>query len=118
MVLQSLTLEKSVQPQRQGYADETVFKEVRIGQPAAMKNIVTVYNMETFEIGKIRVNRVITVRSLIQKIAAHYEIKEIGDLVIRFGDLNLVFDANSSESDLDKRLFQDLDFIETNLIGV
>ena len=74
--------------------------------------------METFEIGKIRVNRVLTVRSLMQKIAAHYEIREVKDLTVRFGDLGLVFDANSKDSDLDKRLFQDLDFTEANMIGV
>ena len=65
MVMQSYTLEKSVQPQRQGHNEEAVMKELKIGQTGAMKNVVTVYNMETFEIGKIRVNRVITVRSLI-----------------------------------------------------
>ena len=31
--------------------------------------MVTIYNQDTFDIGKIRVNRVITVRQLLTKIA-------------------------------------------------
>ena len=39
------------------------------------------------------------------KIANHFEIKEVKDIVIRLGDLNLVFDMNSGETELNKRLF-------------
>ena len=47
----------------------------------------------------------------------------VSDIVIRFGDLNLVFngadDEKSDGSDLDKRLFSDLEgFSEANLIGL
>ena len=52
------------------------------------------------------------------KIADHFEIKEVKDIVIRLGDLNLVFDMNSGEAELNKRLFQDFPFTEANLIGV
>ena len=86
-----------------------------------VRNVVTVYNQETFEIGKIRVNRVITIRSLIAKIASHFGVPEATrDLVIRFGDLNLVFHGSDEASEeLDKRLFSDLEgFSEANLIGV
>lgn len=59
-----------------------------------VRNVVTVYNQETFEIGKIRVNRVITIRSLMQKIGAYFGVPDgIKDLVIRFGDLNLAFEG-------------------------
>ena len=74
--------------------------------------------MDTFCIGKIRVNRVITIKALMAKIAAYYEDTDIKDLIIRFGDLDLVFDAKSSEKDLNKRLFTDLAFTEANMIGV
>ena len=80
--------------------------------------MVTVYNQDTFEIGKIRVNRVITVKALIAKIAAHFEVPEVKDLVVRLGDLNLTFDAKSSERELAQRLFSDLEFSEANMIGV
>ena len=52
------------------------------------------------------------------KIANHFEIKEVKDIVIRLGDLNLAFDMNSGEAELNKRLFQDFPFTEANLIGV
>ena len=52
------------------------------------------------------------------KIADHFEIKEVKDIVIRLGDLNLVFDMNSGDIELNKRLFQDFPFTEANLIGV
>ena len=83
------------------------------------RNIVTVYNQDTYEIGKIRVNRVITIRTLMAKIATHFNFQDPKDIVIRLGDLNLVFDANSGDSELDKRLFSDLQqFSEANLIGI
>ena len=48
----------------------------------------------------------------------------VSDIVIRFGDLNLVFngaddDKSGGSSNLDKRLFSDLEgFSEANLIGL
>ena len=84
-----------------------------------MKNMVTIYNQDTFEIAKIRVNRVITINSLMAKIASHYELDNPKDIVLRFGDLNLTFDANSGDKELSKLLFKDLpSFSEQNLIGV
>jgi len=93
-------------------------EELKIGRNIAMRNVVTVYNMDTFEIAKIRVNRVITVKGLIAKIAAHYEVSEIKDLIVRLGDLDLLFDAGTNDKDLNKRLFSDFAFTEANLIGV
>lgn len=116
MVLNSKSLEKSILPRKQG--EELIIEDLKIGHKNAMRNVVTVYNMDTFCIGKIRVNRVITIKALMAKIAAYYEVTQIKDLIIKFGDLDIVFDAKSSEKDLNKRLFTDLAFTEANMIGV
>lgn len=79
---------------------------------------MTVYNKNTFEIGKIRVNRVITIKQLIAKIASHYQIDQVQDLTIRLGDLDLNFNMQTNEKELGKRLFSDYNFTEANLIGV
>ena len=60
-----------------------------------------------------------TIRALMSKIASHYNIEDPMDIVLRFGDLNLVFDAKSGDKELSKRLFTDIpSFSEANLIGV
>ena len=52
------------------------------------------------------------------KIASHFEVPKVEDLVLRLGDLDLVYGVGTSECDLNKKLFQDLAFTEANLIGV
>ena len=39
------------------------------------------------------------------------------DIVVKLGDLDLIFDSKTSQKELSKRLF-DTDFTEANLIGV
>ena len=60
----------------------------------------------------------ITMRSLVAKIAQHYGVVDVKDIVVRFGDLDLVFDAKTPASELEKRLYTDFRFSEANMIGV
>ena len=39
------------------------------------------------------------------KIASHFEVPKVEDLVLRLGDLDLVYGVGTSECDLNKKLF-------------
>ena len=80
--------------------------------------MVTVYNQDTFDIGKIRVNRVITVRQLLAKIADYFELEGPDDIAVRIGELELSCGSTAGNENLEMRLYQDLNFDESNLINV
>lgn len=80
--------------------------EFRIMQPTSVqRNMVTIYNQDTFDIGKIRVNRVITVRQLLTKIASFLDLDNYREIQVRVGDLDQTFDASTSDLVLDKLIF-------------
>ena len=119
MVQNGLVLQKTGQlPQK---LDETVRDDKKshiLQSGQVQRNVVTLYNQDTFEISKVRVNRVITARQLVAKIVSVFELSSPQEVIIRIGDLNLTFDSNTSDSELNKRLFSELNFDESNLIGV
>ena len=67
--------------------------------------MVTIYNQDTYDIGKIRVNRVITVRQLLNKIATFLDLDNYREIQVRIGDLDLTFDASTSDATLDRLIF-------------
>ena len=92
-----------------------------------MKNQVTVYNLQTYQILKVRVNRVITVASLREKIGAQFNV-DPKHLSIKIGNSDKVFQSHSIMSSKERstaeilegktKLFQDLNFSEEQLIGI
>ena len=82
-----------------------------------MKNQATVYNQQTFEIVKVRINRIMTVDALRSKIASQFD-TEPDNLVIKVGSYETKFDGSKPKDEVKLQLFKDLKFNEDQLIGV
>ena len=64
-----------------------------------MKNQATVYNSQTFEIAKIRVNRIMSVDQLRQKIASHFNTDPL-NLDIKVGSNETKFDGSKPKEEV------------------
>lgn len=64
-----------------------------------MKNVATVYNQQTFEIVKVRINRIMTVDGLRKKIANQFN-ADPSDLEIKIGSHETKFDGKKLKDEI------------------
>ena len=53
-------------------------------QPKTTTNVLSVFNPARKEIFKVRVNRVMTIGGLKERVATKYKLKEPSDVIVRF----------------------------------